>query len=152
MTPAQDTFISSTYWTERVGPSAALATIRKHCELDLAVHLADVGDRLREGWTAAAGKAGLPIKITGMRPAPGFAINHPDGQAAATYFTQAMLARGFLAGRAVYATYAHNEPLLERYFAAVEPVFHEIARALAGSGVQSLLRGPVAHTGFARIA
>ena len=26
----QDTFISSTYWTERIGPSAALACIKKH--------------------------------------------------------------------------------------------------------------------------
>lgn len=152
MQAAQDTFISSTYWTERVGPTAALATIRKHLDLDLATHLGWVGDRLREGWTAAAEQAGLPIKLSSMRPAPSFSIDHPEGQAAATYFTQAMLERGFLAGRAVYATLAHNEPLLQRYFQAVRPVFGEIARALAGPGIRPLLQGPVAHTGFARIA
>jgi glutamate-1-semialdehyde aminotransferase len=152
MQAAQDTFISSTYWTERVGPTAALATIAKHRELDLPSHLAWVGERLRTGWQDAAKSAGLSLKISGMKPAPGFSIDHPEGQAAATYFTQAMLARGFLAGRAVYATLAHDEPLLEKYFRAVGPVFHEIAAALEKGHIQRLLQGPVAHAGFARIA
>src|SRR5205823_11104627 len=43
MEAAQRTFISSTYWTERIGPTAALATIRKHRAHDVASHLIRIG-------------------------------------------------------------------------------------------------------------
>ncbi|MGH9345269.1 MAG: aminotransferase class III-fold pyridoxal phosphate-dependent enzyme, partial [Terriglobia bacterium] len=39
MQAAQESFISSTYWTERIGPAAALATIRKHRRCDVSKQL-----------------------------------------------------------------------------------------------------------------
>ena len=78
MQAAQDTFVSSTYWTEGVGPAAALATIRKHRDQEVPEHLISVGERLTEGWRRAAEAAGLELRFDGIPPLAGFSIDHPD--------------------------------------------------------------------------
>ncbi len=151
MQSAQSTFISSTYWTERIGPAAALATIRKHRRENVPQHLHRIGQMVREGWRLAAERAGLPITIGGLAPMSSFAIQHPEAQAASTLFTQFMLERGFLATKAFYTTFAHQDQVIEDYLQAVEEVFRAVAQALERGTVKSLLNGPVAHTGFARL-
>lgn len=151
MQAAQSTFISSTYWTERIGPAAALATIRKHRRGNVPQHLHRIGQMVRAGWRIAAERAGLPIAIGGLIPMSSFAIQHPAAPAASTLFTQLMLERGFLATKAFNATFAHQDQVIEEYLQAVEDVFGTVAQALARGTVRSLLHGPVAHTGFARL-
>ena len=151
MEAAQSAFISSTYWTERIGPAAALATIRKHRACNVPQHLRRIGELVRSGWRAAADRAGLSITIGGLPPMTSFAIQHAQAQAAATLFTQLMLERGFLATRAFNATYAHDEQIIEEYLTAVEDVFATLARSLEQGTVEKMLKGPVAHTGFARL-
>jgi glutamate-1-semialdehyde 2,1-aminomutase len=151
MQAAQKTFISSTYWTDRIGPAAALATIKKYRRCDVAGHLNRVGRLVWEGWAAAAERASLPIEIGGLVPLSHFTIAGEQGQAAHTLYTQIMLDKGFLATKAFYATYAHSEQIIEEYLQATEETFAVIAGALERGNVGELLRGPVAHSGFARL-
>lgn len=151
MEAAQRSFISSTYWTERVGPAAALATIQKHKCQNVAKHLIAMGGRVQTDWREAAARAGLPLDVGGMKPLSHFNIPGEHGQAAMTLFTQMMLDRGFLASRLFYATWAHTEKNLADYRAAVEEVFATIAAALARGSVRELLKGPEAHKHFARL-
>lgn len=151
MRAAQTTFISSTYWTERVGPTAALATIRKHLKQDVARHLIGMGERVQRGWRAAAEKTGLTVHVSGIAPLAHLAIDCPDAQAAHTLFTQLMLNQGFLAGKAYYATFAHQESHIEQYLLAVRQAFEVIAKALEQGRARELLQGPVAHSGFRRL-
>ena len=151
MQAAQSTFISSTYWTERIGPAAALATIRKHRERNVPQHLHRIGQMVRDGWRTAAERTGLPITIGGLVPMSSFAIKHEQAQAASTLFTQLMLERGFLATKAFNTTYAHDDRIIEEYLQAAEETFGTIAQALERGTVQEMLKGPVAHTGFARL-
>jgi glutamate-1-semialdehyde 2,1-aminomutase len=150
MEAAQTSFISSAYWTERVGPAAALATIRKHRRLGVAGRLIQVGERLRAGWLAAAGTAGLPIIVFGIPPLGGFRIDAPDAAALTTLFTQEMLARGYLAGTHVYTMLPHTDALVDDYLAATAEVFRDLAAA-AGGDVPSRLMGPLKHNGFQRL-
>jgi len=154
MNVAQETFVSSTYWTERTGPAAALATIRKHLQLDLGKLLAEKGTRVREIWSGAANAAGVKILISGMLPLPGFAFDHPDAIALKTLFNQKLLKRGFLATTLVYVTYAHTQPLLDEYESAAKAVFLEMAELLqrGTDAIQASLEGPLVHTGFSRLA
>jgi glutamate-1-semialdehyde aminotransferase len=151
MQAAESTFISSTYWTERIGPAAALATIRKHRACNVPQHLRRIGQMARDGWRLAADRAGLPIQIGGLVPMSSFAIRHEQAQAASTLFTQLMLDRGYLATKAFNATYAHDDRILEEYLQATEEVFGVIAGASERGTIHALLQGPVAHTGFARL-
>ena len=68
MSSAEDTFISSTYWTDRIGPSAAIATIEKHRREKVGEHLVKIGTAVQEGWKNAAAKARLNIEVEGLLP------------------------------------------------------------------------------------
>src|SRR5262249_48098574 len=108
MEAAQKSFISSTYWTERIGPAAALATIGKLRARNVPAHLCEMGNMMRAGWEKVARRHGIAISVKGLPPLSSFAIEHPKAQAISTLFTQKMLERGFLASKAFYATYAHQ--------------------------------------------
>lgn len=152
MHAAQKTFISSTNWTERIGPAAALATIRKHRRCQVPQHLARIGELVQTGWQEVAERTGLKIEVGGIKPMSHFTIAAEHSQAARTLFTELMLERGFLAGPTVYATYAHQDNHIEQYLSALEKVFALVARALQNGKVYELLQGPVAHSGFQRLA
>ncbi|HXI13963.1 MAG TPA: aminotransferase class III-fold pyridoxal phosphate-dependent enzyme [Thermoanaerobaculia bacterium] len=151
MEAAQDSFISSTFWTERIGPVAALATIRKHRAENVAQHLVDVGVQVQTGWHEAADRGGLKLHVEGIPPLSHFGFDHPNSAALMTYFTQEMLDRGFLASASFYSSFAHKSLLVAEYLAAVSEAFRAVAQALAENNVESRLRGPVKHSGFQRL-
>lgn len=152
MQAAQESFISSTYWTEKIGPVAALATIRKHKAENVPAHLAEVGEMMREGWRRGAEKAGLKITVTGVPALTYFSFDYENAQAIRTLFTQEMLERGYLATNAFYATYAHKPAHMRTYAAAVAEVFATLADAIEKREVEQRLKGPVAHAGFYRLS
>jgi glutamate-1-semialdehyde 2,1-aminomutase len=151
MQAAQSTFISSTYWTERVGPAAALAMIRKHRRCEVSTHLVRVGKAVQDGWRSAAQSSGLALDVGGIPPIGHFSFQGQLKLAAKTLFTQMMLERGFLATGAFYATFAHQDDHVRAYLDATGDVFKTIAMSLADGTLASRLRGPVAHTGFHRL-
>jgi len=152
MDAAQQTFISSTYWTESIGPTAAVATLARLEQLDVARHVGEIGTLVRAGWAAAASRHGVPAKVIGI---PALCILSFDAgnisRALMTLFTQEMLARGFLAAGAFYPTYAHQPDLVTRYLEAVDEVFGLLRQHLDRGTVLTALHGPVAQSGFARL-
>jgi len=148
---AQSTFISSTYWTERIGPTAALATIRKHRRLKVFKHLIQMGKSIREGWSSTARRTGLDVVVDGIPPLSHMIFSHPNRLPVSTLFTQLMLERGFLASTQFYATYAHTPEHVHQYLSAVEESFLLLARAVRDNAVEKCLKGPVAHGGFRRL-
>jgi glutamate-1-semialdehyde 2,1-aminomutase len=152
MSAAQESFVSSTFWTERIGPVAALATIRKHRSIEAAKQLCAAGIRVQEGWRRAAERTGLAVSVGGMAPLAFFQIEHADSQALRTYFTVRMLQRGYLATNAFYAMCAHTADQIDAYLTAAEDVFQELQSAIAAGRTAQILESPVAHTGFARLA
>jgi len=153
MQAAQKTFISSTYWTGRIGPTAALATIKKLQSCQVPEHLCRIGSRVRKCWKETADRYGLKITIQGIPTLGIFWLDYPEHkQALYTLFTQAMLDRGFLASKQFYATYAHRDSHVDDYLSAVDQTFKLLASALENNKVEKLLRGPKAHEGFRRLA
>ncbi len=153
MAGAHGSFISSTYWTESVGPVAALATLRKMAEVYLPDHLARVGSRIQRCWEEKGRQHGLPVHAGGYPCLAHFRFDHEQAGILRTLYTQQMLARGFLAGTGLYPTLAHTPTITERYEEAIDGVFSEIAGVLADGGdLTRHLRGPVAHDGFRRLA
>jgi len=151
MEAAQNSFISSTYWTERIGPVAALATIRKHRRDAVPEHLINTGRRVQSGWKKAAERAGLKLHISGIPPLSHLEFMDDDGAALATFFIQEMLDRRFLASTSFYATYAHQTHHIDSYLQALDEVFAIIANAIEHRDVSNRLRGPVKHSGFQRL-
>lgn len=152
MQAAQETFISSTSWTDRTGPAAALATIEKFRRIGAADTLVANGQRVQAGWTRAASDAGVPIRVAGIPPLSSFVFAEGDALVQATYFTQEMLSRGYLACPAYDATVAHTPELIDSYLHEAAEVFAQLAKAIEAGDVASRLRGPVKHAGFHRLA
>lgn len=151
MDAAQRTFISSTMWTERVGPAAALATIKKHRDLDVGKHLVSIGKQVQEGWACLALKHGLEVHVGGIFPISHFSFEYENRAALKALFVQLMLEKGFLATLAFYAMYAHQESHVESYLSAVDEAFSLIAKALAADDVEHMLKGKPAAAGFKRL-
>lgn len=152
MQAAQTTFISSSYWTDRIGPAAALASIKKMIEKKVPEHLDKIGDLLKKGLISAVSKHGLNVGISGLPPLIYLSFEYgEDSQAIRTLFTQEMLKRGVLASGGIDITYSMKEKHVQKYLSAVEEVFSLLKKAIAGKKVRDLLNGPVAHSGFKRL-
>ena len=152
MQAAQKTFISSTCWTERIGPTAAIATIKKHRKVNAGKHLFWLGEQIQSGWKRLASKYGLSIYIGGMKPMSHFVFNHEFSQEMKAYFIQLMLEQGFLASNLFYAMYAHNGGHVEKYFQATDSAFAEIAQSLSRGDIKEKLKGQASNVGFKRLA
>lgn len=151
MSGAHASFISSTYWTESVGPVAALAAVRKMLERQVPQYVEQIGAAVQAGWRAAAQRHDLLIEVGGYPCLAHFKFKHVQADALRTLFTQQMLARGFLAGCGLYPTLAHTDALVQRYLEALDQVFGELSAALSQDTVAKRLHGPIAHSGFRRL-
>jgi len=151
MQAAQSTFISSTNWTERIGPVAALSTIRKHLREDVTQHLIEIGGHVMDGWEKTSKNVGLQLRLGNLPSIAHFSFEHEDPLALTTLFTQSMLEKGYLAYNQFKPSFAHNIQHVHAYLNAVEDVFAFIAKAVEEGRVRSYLKGPVMKTGFYRL-
>lgn len=151
MDSAQNSFISSTYWTDKIGPAAALASIKKIRDKNVPEHLDRAGKRVQDGWKEAAEKAGLKIHISGIYPLGHFEFEGEDSLILKTLFTQFMLEEGFLATNAYYASYAHKDQDIEEYLTASKRCFGKIKEAVDSGAPEKFLSGNVCSTGFQRL-
>jgi len=147
MQAAQTTFISSTNWTDRVGPTAAIATLRKYQREKAEKHLIANGNRVKEIWRKAAQETGLEINVTGLPTLPtfGFKAKHPMGMN--TRFTIEMLKEGFLGFRQFRPSLAHTNEVLDLYESAVGKIFRTLADDLECLKLDT----PKHHAGFQRL-
>jgi len=151
MSAAQKTFISSTYWTDRIGPAAALATLRKHKSKNVGVHLEKIGNLIQEGWRKLAEKHKINIHISGISPLSHWQIEHTESPLMHTLIVKKMLNNGFLTSKAFYANYCHNEKNVNSYLKALDAVFEEILPFANKGELNKLYSGPIAHAGFKRL-
>ncbi len=151
MEAAQTTFISSTFWTERIGPGAALKTLEVMERLNSWEKITNIGKRIRSSWQGLADKYALKIDHWGIPALTGFTIKSPNSLAYKTLITQEMLAKGYLASNCVYACIEHSDDVINGYFEILDPIFGLIRECEDGRDINSLLKGPLCHSGFKRL-
>ena len=148
---AQDTFISSTFWSEKLGPVAAIKTIQKCVENDVYSHIIKIGEQIQDLWKFYSDEYDLPINVTGIPPLSLFSFTGDNALEKHTLFTQEMLNYGFLASNSFYVLWKHNEDIINKYSLALERVFEKISLANKANNINDLLRGPVKHGTFKRL-
>jgi glutamate-1-semialdehyde 2,1-aminomutase len=151
MEAAQTTFISSTFWTERIGPAAALKTLEVMERVKSWENITFTGLNIRQEWQKLADKYSLKIEHWGLPALTGFSFKSPDVLAYKTLITQEMLAKGYLAGNSVYVCTEHSPDIVAGFFEALDPIFGLIKECEDGRDVMSLLKSPVCHGGFKRL-
>lgn len=151
MEAAQSTFISSTFWTERIGPTAALKALEVMERERSWEIITQTGLTIRQRWQQLADKHGLPISHWGLPALTGFTIQSDHALVYKTLISQEMLKKGYLASTSVYVCTAHTPEIVDSYFEALDPIFGLISQCEDGYDVMSLLNGPVCHAGFKRL-
>ena len=152
MQAAQESFISSTYWTESVGPAAALATLKKMQRIDVPRHNKRAGSYTQESLMRLGDKHRVAVRVEGWPALTHLRFNYgAESQAVRTLYTQLMLDHGYLVGPAFYPTLAHTRPVIEGFLNAADETFETIRKAVDSGQVRDMLRGPVAHDGFRRL-
>jgi glutamate-1-semialdehyde 2,1-aminomutase len=151
MQAAQQTFISSTFWTERVGPTAALKTLEvmeREKSWDI---ITKIGTGISSQWQSLADKYELDINTWGLPALSGYTFNSPNALSYKTLITQEMLKKGYLAANSVYACTEHKQAIVDGYFSELDPIFAIIKECEDGLDVATLLEGPLCHNGFKRL-
>ncbi len=152
MDASQDTFMSSTMWTERVGFTAALKTIDILTRDKVWEHLIKIGDKIGQGWKILAEKHGLKIEVTDFKPLVSMKFKYGDRNLPLiTLFIQEMLERGYLAASSVYVSMAHTENIVENYLNTVDKVFPIIVQAFEKREELKLLKSKPRSDAFQRL-
>lgn len=152
MEAAQTTFISSTFWTERIGPTAALATLKVMERIKSWEIITEVGKKMQSGWKKLANEHQLSITVSGIPSLSTYGFNSTNALAYKTLVAQEMLKQGFLASTLFFASTAHTDKELEMYFNALDKVFSIISKCESGDqNITDLLEGPICHSGFKRL-
>lgn len=151
MEAAQSTFISSTFWTERIGPTAGLKTLEVMEQLQSWDVITRTGLEIRRKWQELADKHGLTIDHWGLPALTGYTFRSPNALAYKTLITQEMLAKGYLVGNSVYVSTEHTPEVVDRFFDHLDPLFGLVRECEDGRDVHSLLKGPICHDGFKRL-
>ena len=152
MEAAQKTFISSTFWTERIGPTAALATLEVMERTKSWEFITEQGIKITNRWEELGKQLQLPLKTTGLPALTFFSIDTPDWLKYKTFITQEMLKKGILAGHSVYVCTEHSDDKIDEYFQVFSEVLGRVSMFIHGKGlVDEHLDGPVCHGSFKRL-
>jgi len=150
MQAAQKTFISSTFWTERIGPTAALATLKVMEETSAPQRVHEIGIQVQQRWVELGTAHGLVVTPGGLPALANFSIDNYNPLAVKTFITQAMLDHGYLASNSMYTSIAHTPEILDQYFDALDTVFETISHT-SDPELTDLLPQGTAHAGFKRL-
>ena len=152
MQAAQTSFISSTFWTERIGPTAALKTIQIMKDIRSWEDVSCKGEFIKELWLKIAKKYNLEIEIGGIKAIPHFTIKSQNFLKYKTLITQEMLKNNILASNIIFLSTAHQHEQIEFYANTLDRIFSVISECEHNClEIDSLLEGPVCHSGFKRL-
>ncbi|KKP59987.1 MAG: Aminotransferase class-III [Candidatus Gottesmanbacteria bacterium GW2011_GWA1_34_13] len=151
MNAAQDSFISSTFWTDRCGPTTALATIKFIKTKKIIPYINKIGKFVQNGWRKIASKNHINITISGIYPLSHFEFNYPNSQAIKTLMIQIMLEKGFLVTNAFYVSYAHKVNHINNYLKHLDTTFSLLSKYIKENNIESHLKSTSAHKGFFRL-
>ena len=152
MQEAQSTFISSTFWTERIGPAAALKTLEVMEREKSWEKITKIGKKISMVWKKLANKYGISISTFGLPALINLKFNSKFNQEYKTLITQEMLKNGYLAANSVYVCTEHDRVLIEDYERFLDKIFETIAECENGQSIYKFLDTPVSYNTFKRLS
>lgn len=127
MQNAEESFISSAFWTEKIGPSAAIESIKQMKLLDSPNKLNYYGNNLNNIWRKCADETNIKIHISGIPPLTHLDFDYPNNNEIQTLYVRLMIEKGFLVGPSVYTTIAYTDEIIERFSQATFDTFRQIS-------------------------
>jgi glutamate-1-semialdehyde 2,1-aminomutase len=152
MSAAQTTFISSTFWTERIGPTAGLASLKEMKLTKSWEYISELGKTMKLGWRKLAEKNNIKIDIFGIDALATYSFVSENAMIYKTLVAEKMLKKGFLASTNFYPSTAHKQKDVDDYLDELDDVFLIINKIENNEiSVKETLESPVCHDGFRRL-
>ena len=149
MEQSQKSFISSTFWTERVGSTAALETLEIMDKTKSWKEITSTGKKIKKIWKRLSILHNLDLKIQGIDAVPNFYFNSKNNLEYKTLITQEMLKKNILASNMIYCALPHKEKILKKYFDILESIFYKISKVEKDQkNVSDYLHSEVAKSGM----
>jgi len=148
---ANSTFISSTFWTDRIGPAAALATLDVMKKIKSWSILISKGKQIKENWGKLLKKNQIKADISGLNALPEFNIKSKNNLQIKTYISQEFIKKKFLCSNRIYLSIMHNDKILDRYFNILDDIFNNIAKTRLSPSSYKIVKkldGPVCISGL----
>ena len=152
MNMANKSFISSTFWTEKIGYIAALATINEMKKIRSWEKVNLIGKKVKKFWIDIAKKNRVKVKIQGMDSLPSFLILSKDWFKYKTFISQELLKKSILGSNVFYPSVKHSNNLLKKYFQTMKNIFKIIRLCETRKlDINKVLKTPTAISGFQRL-
>ena len=132
MEPAANMFISSTYWSDTIGLTAALVTLREVRRRDVVPRIHEIGRRLKQAISSALDESGLPGSCAGADVHPGVRFEIDDASTLGkvnTLYVQEMCRRGCLGYPSFYLNAAQSDADIQATVEAARETFGIIRAA-----------------------
>jgi glutamate-1-semialdehyde 2,1-aminomutase len=149
MNYANLSFISSTFWTERIGSAAGLKTLEIMEKIRSWEIISNLGKKIKKNWKLISDSYKIKIKIQGLDSMPRFDFYDENNLYYKTYITQEFLKRNILASNSIYICTEHNIKIFNRYFDILDEIFLKISKSIKKKdNPKDLLNGPVCISGI----
>ena len=148
---AQSSFISSTFWTERLGPTAALKSLEVMERERSWEKVSNIGEYMKKRWAEAANICGVNIVQSGLPALASFNFPSENNLAYKTLIVKEMLKFGYLASNSFYACTCHTHDMIDEFVDKLLPTFKLIKKCEDGEDINSYLKTAVCHSGFTRL-
>ena len=151
MKKAEESFISSTFWGERIGFLAGIKTIEVMQKQKSWIKIIKLGKYINSKWLQLAKKYKLKIKITGIESITSFNFISKNNLKYKTFISQEMLKKGYLASNTVYLSTTHNKKLIDNYIKNLDVIFYKIKEIELSKKEINFLKNDVCHSTFKRL-
>jgi glutamate-1-semialdehyde aminotransferase/spore coat polysaccharide biosynthesis protein SpsF (cytidylyltransferase family) len=149
MNYTNSTFISSTFWTERIGSVAGLKTLEVMEKIKSWDIISSLGKKVKENWAHLAKKNNIKLKIQGLSALPRFDFVDENNLCYKTFISQEFLKRRILASNSMYMCTEHKTKILDDYFNILDSIFFKINKSIKDKIIpKQLLSGPVCISGI----
>ena len=112
---AENSFISSSFHTERVGFVAALKTIEIIKKNKLWVHFDKLGKKITKSWNEIANQNDINILTNTFYPLPSFVFDHPNASNYLTFVVQELIKFKILGAGSIYLSMSHTDKEVDFY-------------------------------------
>ena len=151
MREAKNTFISSTFWTERSGYVAALKTLQIMKKTKSWIKIKNIGKKIKKLWFDTAKKNNIDIKISGIESIPSFKFNYKNHLIYKTLLSQEMLRHNIIATNTGFVSVLHERIFKSKYPDILNNVFEKVKKIEKNKNIKVYLKSKVCESGFKRL-
>lgn len=130
MNKAKNSFISSTFWSDRIGPAAAIKTLEIMEKERSWVKLKKLGKFFKKKFRSILIKNNIVGDVIGNGSLLQFKLSKVNDIYLKKYLASEMLKKNILASNVIYLSTAHSKKLLEKFFIHLDKAFSKLSKKL----------------------